>query len=657
MKIRYIFLILFATTNIWGQIKEEPVIWKKYWTQKSDSNYTLTFEATIKEKWHLYSQNLPENSTIPTEFVFQKNNAFYQLLGKVNESPSFNQYDEVFQMHLSFFEKKAVFEQKIKITDKNLTQIEGEITYQACDNKLCIFRTEPFIFIFSKKFKKRELEIDAESNKKSNALKIAIKKEEFLETQLDRNENTIILYLNLFLLGFLGGIIALLTPCVFPMIPLTISFFIKTNNNNKKNIKNAVWYGFFIIIIYGLLSLPFHLLDSVRPEFLNTLSTNVFINLLFFAIFLIFALSFFGLFELRLPVSWGNKADVKTSSKGMIGIFFMALTLAIVSFSCTGPILGSLLASSLTIGGGAYQLTTGMLGFGVALALPFTFFAFFPNALTALPKSGTWMQTIKVTLGFIELALALKFLSNADLVSHWGVLKRETFIIIWIVIFLIMMGYLWNFHKYFKKNSAKRKTSIYRQLFGVFILLFNVYLATALFFPNKNNLNLLSGFPPPSFYSIFDKKNQCPLELNCFKEFETGQKYAIENNKPILLDFTGWACVNCRRMEENVWTKPNIFSLLNNEITLISLYIDDRKKMKASEQFILQYPNGDRKKIKTIGEKWAAFQWINFNTASQPFYVLMHPNGTLLNKPIQYTDAKNYEAWLKKGLENFKKTF
>jgi thiol:disulfide interchange protein DsbD len=327
----------------------------------------------------------------------------------------------------------------------------------------------------------------------------------------------------------------------------------------------------------------------------------------------------------------------------------MALTLAIVSFSCTGPILGSLLAGSLNAEGGAMQLTAGMTGFGFALALPFALFALFPNTLNALPKSGGWMTTIKVILGFLELALALKFLSNADLVSHWGLLKREVFIGIWTLLAFGLTLYLFGIFRF--PYDTKGPLSKSRYVLAGFSLVLTSYLFLGLV-SKENTLKLLSGFPPPAFYSIYEKENDCPLGLDCYKDFERGLAIARLQQNPILLDFTGWACVNCRKVEENVWSQPAIFKLLNEEVVLISLYVDDRKELPTDQQFNFQYPDGRLRTINTLGEKWATFQSLNFNTSSQPYYVLMKADGTLLNTPIQYTDAKTYLNWLTTGLEN-----
>ncbi|MGY0425994.1 MAG: protein-disulfide reductase DsbD family protein, partial [Polaribacter sp.] len=422
-----------------------------------------------------------------------------------------------------------------------------------------------------------------------------------------------------------------------------------------KGIRNAILYGLFIVIIYILLSLPFHFLDSLDPEILNTISTNTWLNIFFFVVLAFFAGSFFGYYEITLPSSWGNKMDSASSTGGIIGIFFMALTLAIVSFSCTGPILGSLLAGSLTSNGGAIQLTAGMTGFGLALALPFALFALFPSWLNSLPKSGGWLNTTKVVLGFLELALAFKFLSNSDLVGHWGILKREIFIGIWIIIFSGLALYLFGKIK-FPHDSPIKKLSFSRISFGVLIIAFVIYLIPGTFKNPTWNLGLLSGFPPPQFYSIYEQESDCPLGLNCYKNFEEGMAAAKQANKPVLLDFTGWACVNCRKMEENVWSDPAVYNVLKENYILISLYVDDnQKKLPKDQQFNYLKANGKIKKIRTVGDKWATFQAVNFKTASQPFYVLLNTDLDILSKPKQYTNKDIYLNWLKDGVQNYKK--
>ncbi|MGY8966886.1 MAG: cytochrome c biogenesis protein CcdA [Flavobacteriales bacterium] len=649
MKKYYILLLSFLSLIGYAQGDDEPVAWTISVNRISATAVDLQFDATIADKWHLYSLKEFEDGPLPTEFTFEMDSLKVRLDGPMTSSEPKIEFDAIFEIDLPFFEYKARFTQRLELLDSSLEQISGEINYQACDDRLCIFRTEPFtLSLQGKAIVASNIKITAEDQLRSAALTLNIKNKDYLQDALVNTDDSSPL-LTLFLLGFLGGLIAILTPCVFPMIPLTVSFFLKQATSLRKGVFNALLYGFFIVFIYVLLSLPFHFLDSLNPEILNTIATNVPLNLFFFAIFIFFAFSFFGYYELTLPSSWGNTADSSSNMKGGIGIFFMALTLAIVSFSCTGPILGSLLAGSLTTDGGAMQLTVGMTGFGFALALPFALFALFPNALNALPKSGGWMTTVKVVLGFLELALALKFLSNADLVSHWGLLKREVFIGIWVFLAFGLTLYLFGLIRF--PHDQKGKLSKARIGTGVLSLLLTAYLSFGLF-SKENTLQLLSGFPPPEFYSIYATDNECPLGLECYKDFETGLAVAQKTGKPILLDFTGWACVNCRKMEENVWSQPEIFNLLNEEVILISLYIDDKSELPENEVFNFQYPDGRVRTINTIGEKWASFQSLNFNSASQPFYVLMHADGTLLNSPIQYTDASTYSEWLQTGLQN-----
>lgn len=643
-------LLLFWSLGVQAQ---EPVIWETKLEKLSDTEYLLQFKAKIEDQWHLYSQDLPEDGPLPTQFVFQGEGTAFDLIGATEQSETVTAFDPIFEIDLSWFEGEANFEQKISLLDPEIFVVKGEINFQACDDKLCIFRNEVFRFVLdpTKSTEEDREMVDPESLKKSLALQLPLKNKDLLEDLQDRSsENSL---LNLFLLGVIGGLIALLTPCVFPMIPLTVSFFLKQSGSRSRGVFHALLYGFFILLIYVVLSLPFHFLDALDPQILNTLSTNVVVNLIFFVVFVLFAFSFFGYYELTLPSNWGNRSDTASSGGGVLGVFFMALTLAIVSFSCTGPILGSLLAGSLSAEGGATQLTVGMAGFGFALALPFGLLAFFPNALKSIPKSGGWMTKVKVALGFLELGLALKFLSNADLVGHWGLLKREIFVGIWLIIAVLLLIYLMGGLR-FPHDVKGARISRAQRFFSFMVLLFIFYLIPGLGKNQVGQLKLLSGFPPPLFYSVYPSDSDCPLGLNCFKDYETGRAYAQANDKPILLDFTGWACVNCRKMEENVWTQPEVFRLLNDEFVVISLYVDDRKKLSPSEQFDFQYPNGRIKTIRTVGQKWATFQSLNFASASQPFYVMLSADGTLLNGVIQYTDTATYRDWLESGFERFR---
>ena len=642
--------LLFASLSL----AQNPVTWTTQAKQIDSLTYDLVITATIEEKWHLYATAMPEDGPLATEFTFQDTIP----IGPLTHSELITGFDSIFEMELSYFDIKATFYQTVVVADESVQNIKVNLIYQACDDKLCIFRDEQLFIPLSGDSQEQQSEdltaLTADSVKK---LKIELKNSDLLTTSSDQDSDYSSIW-NIFLLGFFGGLIALLTPCVFPMIPLTVSFFTNQSSTKSHGLTNALLYAFFIVLIYALLSMPFHFLDSINPEILNTISTNIWLNILFFLIFLFFAFSFFGYYELTLPSSWANRLDFASNKAGgFIGIFLMALTLAIVSFSCTGPILGSLLAGSLSSTEGATQLSMGMTGFGLALALPFGLFALFPNLLQSLPKSGGWMNTLKVVLGFIELALAIKFLSNADLVAHWGILKREVFIGLWILIFVGLIAYLFGLFR-FPYEARKPTLGIGRIFLAVVSLLFVVYLVPGTL-PNSssNSLKLLAGFPPPTFYSIYTQDSDCPLNLDCYKDYDKGVAIAKAANKPILLDFTGWACVNCRKVEENVWSDPEIYKLINEELVLISLYVDDREPLAKEDQFTLEYTSGRIRNIETIGQKWAAFQAINFNSVAQPYYILIMPDGTVLAPPQQYTDIPTYLKWLKNGLSNVPRQF
>ena len=646
-----LFIFLF-TLFLNAQTEDEPITIETSVKKISETEFDIIFSASLYKGWYLYSQYNPENASLPLEITIPENESGYTLVGKADEQDTFKKYSDVWEVEEIVFKDKAIITQRIQLTSKKITQIKLNFFGQVCETA-CINLDENFTISLAGNSIEETISIDEKSAKLTQQLQLDLKNTALLKNGSNSNSESSDGLLSIFILGFVGGLLALLTPCVFPMIPLTVSFFTKQSKNKKKGIFNAILYGFFIVIIYILLSLPFHFLDNLDPEILNTISTNVWLNIFFFVVLVVFAFSFFGFFEITLPSSWGNKMDDASSVGGIIGIFFMALTLAIVSFSCTGPILGSLLAGSLTSDGGATQLTAGMTGFGLALALPFALFALFPNWLNSLPKSGGWLNTTKVVLGFLELALAFKFLSNADLVAHWDLLKREVFIGIWIVIFSGLALYLFAKIK-FPHDSPIKKLSFSRISFGVLVVSFVIYMAPGVLKNPTWNLGLLSGFPPPQFYSIYDQESDCPLGLDCYKDFEEGLAKAKEVNKPILLDFTGWACVNCRKMEENVWSELDIYQTLKNDYILISLYVDDNEKeLPEAQQFDFLKNNGKIKKIKTYGNKWATFQYVNFNNTSQPYYVLLSPDLEILNNAQQYTDRDTYYAWLKEGLQNF----
>ncbi|MDG2151656.1 MAG: cytochrome c biogenesis protein CcdA [Polaribacter sp.] len=668
MKNTFIFIFLTYSLGIFSQI-EDPLKWATSVEKTSETEFVLVSTATIDDGWHLYAQEVPEDGPIATSFTFENAKNDYSLKGNTTEQEGITIDDPVFDMNIKFFENTAVFKQKIQ-TKSDLNFIKGVVEFMVCDDTKCLPPTEiELVFnlkegIISKQSNSSLLIDDKVTNALLYGLDVAdlkltdIKcKDEVRSdsTKIQKGGNSL---WNIFGLGFLGGLLALLTPCVFPMIPLTVSFFTKKNGQKKASgISKALLYGFFILLVYTLLSIPFHLLDSVNPDILNEISTNVWLNSIFFIVFLFFAFSFFGYYELTLPSSWTNTTTQGESSGGFIGIFFMALTLAIVSFSCTGPILGSLLAGSLTADGGAWQLTAGMAGFGVSLGLPFAVFAMFPNMLNALPKSGGWLHTTKVILGFLELALAFKFLSNADLVAHWNLLKIEPFLLLWILIFAGLALYLFGKIK-FPHDSPIKRVSFPRVVGGVLVTCFVVYLVSG-FQVNKQTktftpLTILSGLAPPVGYS-FLYPNDCPNNLDCFKDLKTGIEFAKKEQKPILLDFTGYACVNCRKMEEHIWPNLNIDTYLRNDFVLISLYVDDKKELPKNEQILVNRLKGGTRKLKNYGHKWANYQTQFFQTNSQPYYVLLNSDGTkILNQAVGYTPNENeYAQFLECGLEVF----
>ena len=667
---RYLLLIL-SLISFFSQAQIlDPVAWTYESNKIGDDEFELNFIASIEDDWAIYSHYLEDGGPLPTNFAFTTNSD-YELVGQLIEHDinKVTKYDSVFDMVVTKFYKEARFTQRIKLVSKS-SAISGNLEYMTCDDTQCTFKPDnPFMF---------QLSLDGELIAKDTTINQMIVDDNEINLSLygllpaemskletvcqndtltladSENKNSL---WGVFGLGFLGGLLALLTPCVFPMIPLTVSFFTKKKTERSSGISRAILYGFFILAVYLILSIPFHLIDSINPDILNEISTNVTLNILFFIIFLFFAFSFFGYYELTLPSSWTNKTSQGESLGGVLGVFFMALTLAIVSFSCTGPILGSLLAGSLTAEGGAWQLTFGMGGFGLALGLPFALFAMFPNLLNTLPKSGGWLNTTKVVLGFLELALAFKFLSNADLVKHWGFLKIEIFLGIWIVIFLCLALYLFGKIK-FPHDSVLNKLSFIRLGFGMVALLFTFYLFSG-FQINKSTktfspLTLLSGLAPPVGYSLF-YPNECPNNLNCFKGLKEGINYAKQVGKPIILDFTGFACVNCRKMEEHIWPDPKIDALLREKFVLISLYVDDKKELPNDEQIFVNRINGGTRQLKNYGHKWAHFQTQFFQSNSQPFYVLLDSEGEkLLNKPVGYTpDVEEYASFLECGLQAF----
>lgn len=627
----------------------EPASWSVSIVRNNDTTFTLEFICALDKGWHLYSQHLVADAgPVPTEFSFELPDG-HSLNGATIEPTPKIEYDPNFMMDLAFFEGAPVFTQRVTISgDPGV--VNGSVLFMLCDDTMCL---PPDVVEFTADLNTliaRFISYDDETGIDISSLIPNL-------PNLDLNNpagqcGEIQSYDSnwaVFFFGFIGGLLALLTPCVFPMIPLTVSFFTKGGNDRSSGIGKAVLYGVFIFLIYAVLSVPFHF--GTDPEALNEIATSVTLNVLFFVVFVVFAISFFGYFEISLPSGWLNKADsASNKAGGALGIFFMALTLALVSFSCTGPILGTVLGNSLK--DGPWPISYAMSGFGIALGLPFALFAAFPGWLNNLPRSGGWLNSVKVVLGFLELGLALKFLSNADLVEQWGLIKRETFFLVWVILGLGMTLYLFGLVK-FPHDSPIKKLSLTRGTLATLSLVFTVYLFPGIFPNSPWNHDLLAGFPPPTFYSWYDRETFHAE----FDDFELGMEHARETGKPMLLDFTGWACVNCRQMEETVWTDDEIKRILEEEFVLISLYVDDKVELPIEKQGVFEFEadgKARKKKIKTIGNKWATFQTHVFNNNSQPYYVMLSPDGTLLGNPVGYTPSiQTYREYLECGVKNF----
>lgn len=660
----------------------EPVKWSYNVNYISETEAELQFIATIDNHWHLYSQDIPENGPVPTSFVFTADNN-YKKNGAVTEPDPIKETDPNFDMVLKYFANKAVFTQKIEIKNDNAFVIKGELEFMCCDETQCL---PPEVYMFEFKIVAKDKRVATkptpeekiQSEKKNDEINTTEKEQTKDTLKIDTTANTDTTHTVLpedtvqknteklqsneakeqkekkknknlwliFYLGFLGGLLALITPCVWPMIPMTVSFFLKQSTSKKAGIRKAIIYGLSIIVIYDILGLGVTLIFGA--DAMNSLSTDPYFNLFFFAILVVFAIAFFGAFELTLPTKWVNYFDTKADkSGGLLGIFFMAFVLALVSFSCTGPIVGTLLVEAVTEGTTAPLV--GMTGFGLALAIPFTLFAIFPSWLQSMPKSGGWLNSVKVVLGFLELALAFKFLSIADLVMHWGILDREVFLVFWIVIFALLGFYLLGKLK-FAHDSDLKYVSVPRLFFAIISFAFTIYLIPGLW---GAKLPAISAFSPPIHTQEFNLNDQ---EFdNHFDDYELGMAYAKRMNKPVLLDFTGWGCVNCREMEVSVWTNPKIWEIINENYVLISLYVDDKTPLPKEEQKEVKL--GSRTKtLRTIGNKWSYLQASKYNTNSQPFYVLLDYDGKqLIPETRAYDlDINEYKKYLEKGLEAFK---
>lgn len=675
------FFFAFAKGN--AQILE-PVKWTSKIEKKSGNNFVLIFDGVIEKDWHIYSQFTPDGGPLPLEISFKNQKGNYNLVGKAKEGKTRTAFNDIFGVNETFFEGKAHIEQEITIVNSDIKTIEVEFDFQIC-KEVCINLNKKFSIAIPASFKmdatapvvkadevkigetaKDGVVVDTTkvtagtniADVSKDNVDVASPAQEMPEPAPQRG------LWSIFFIAFLSGFAALLTPCVFPMIPMTVSFFTKQSKSRAKGIRNAIIYGFSIIAIYVILGLI--VTKIFGADALNALSTDVWFNLIFFVILIIFATSFLGAFEIMLPNSWANKADQQADRGGLIGILFMALALAIVSFSCTGPIVGTLLVEAASNGGIAPIV--GMFGFSLALALPFMLFAMFPGWLNSLPKSGGWLNTVKVVLGFLELALAFKFLSNADLVLQLHLLEREVFIAIWIAIFGALTLYL--FGKItLPHDSPLQHISVGRLYLGLLTLVFTVYLIPGLW---GAPLKLISAFPPPPQYSespfgvggssssnlgsekgLPDGAELGPHGIMVFHDYEDGVAFAKSINKPIMLDFTGYACVNCRKMENNVWSDERILPILKNDVVLISLYVDDKRELPADEQYVTA--TGD--KIITVGDKWTDFMISKYKTNTQPLYIMTDLEGNNLNrsKPtISYVGADEYLKWLKDGISKFK---
>lgn len=669
-----------------------PVKWKIKLDDKGGApEKEIVFTATADNGWHLYDMNLPEGGPVSTSFTFETLNGA-ELIGQpVPSVKPTTVYDEQFAMNLRWYPGTVSFTQKLKVTDPAKFKAEGEVEFMACNDETCL-PPDQIPFSFDKKSihvdpalaaNSSTTEVDKEdataiqpdtqvvaeeaselntpdpaaketpattSPKASDSLTdspnlwspVIDQLKSFGDSTVSAADTS---WLFIFFAGFLGGLIALLTPCVWPMIPMTVSFFLKRTKDRKKAIRDAITYGLSIIVIYLVMGL---LITGIfGASALNDLSTNAIFNILFFLLLVVFAVSFFGAFELVLPASWTSKLDSKAdSTTGVLSIFFMSFTLVLVSFSCTGPIIGTLLVQAASMGT-AVGPAIGMFGFALALSIPFSVFAIFPNMLQSMPKSGGWLNSVKVVLGFLELALALKFLSVADLAYGWRLLDREAFIVLWIVIFSLLGVYLLGKIK-FSHDSEVKYVSVPRLFMAIISFAFAIYMVPGLW---GAPLKAISAFAPPLYTQDFNLyKNEVHA---AFDDYESGMAYAKKVNKPVMIDFSGFGCVNCRKMEASVWTDPKVKQMLENDYVLITLMVDDKTKL---PQPIEIQENGKTRKLKTIGDKWSYLQRSKFGSNAQPFYILLNDEGQPLGPSYAFNeDVSKYIQFLQNGLKEFKK--
>ena len=676
---RYIFLLALILSVFASSVyAQQPVSWKFKLLDKGNGEVELQASATIEPGWHLYDTEMPNDDKLyptPTSLsIDEVKGAVPVGQFKAVNSKLHKEFDKIFEAVIGYYSNSATFVQRFKVTDKAKFSLAGDIRAQACNDREC---TPPLPIDFSYKSKDlpstvvNAIEVARETNTPETIVKDTVETSptstdsisQAIDNQIDNadlwtpvisqlkvfgaegnvSDKTL---LSIFFYGFLGGLVALMTPCVWPIIPMTVSFFLKRNKKDRsKAIKDAITYGIGIIIIYVALGLVITGLFGASA--LNDLSTSAIFNIIFFALLLLFAASFLGAFELVLPSSWTNKIDSKAdSTTGIISIFFMAFTLSLVSFSCTGPIIGTLLVEAAG-SGSIVAPAIGMFAFALALAIPFTLFAIFPSWLESMPKSGGWLNSVKVVLGFLELALALKFLSVADMAYGWGILDREVFLVLWIVIFALLGMYLLGKLK-FSHDSDVKSISVLRLFLAIISLSFAVYLVPGLW---GAPLKSVSAFTPPLKTQDF---NLYKGEVHAkFEDYDAGMEYARKNNKPVIIDFSGYGCVNCRKMEASVWTDIRVKQILENDYVLITLMVDDKKKL---PEVIEVEENGKITKLKTIGDKWSYLQRHKFGTNSQPYYVLLNDQGLPIGPSYAYDeDVDKYLKFLNIGLSNFKK--
>ncbi len=623
-----------------------PVKWNITLESETATDAVILAKAEIDEGWYVYSSKLESDmGPIPTSFTFDANENF-SLEGEVEELGTKQKFDKVFEMELSYFEGVAELRQKVLKQNKEPLTLTGYLTFMTCDDNKCLAP--------------EDVDFSVDIAPASSGYEATLSEGGVGDDNMS--------YWSIFIISFFSGFLALLTPCVFPMIPLTVSYFTKTSKSKAAGVRNAVIYGVSIIVIYVLLGVLVTAIFGASS--LSELSTDPWFNLFFFVLLIVFAISFLGAFEITLPASWINKADSAADKGGYIGIFFMAFTLALVSFSCTGPIVGTLLVKAASTGGTAPAV--GMFGFSLAIALPFTLFAAFPGWLNSLPQSGGWLNSVKVSLGFLELALAFKFLSNADMVLQWYLLEREVFLAIWIVVFGFWTMYLLGKIR-LPHDSKLESIGVTRLFFALFTGIFTVYLIPGLW---GAPLKLISAFPPPMHYSespygvgftggssntapaaAYEDTHLGPQGIFVYKDYEKGLAKARELNKPVMLDFTGHACVNCRKMEQQVWSDPSIQRKLTEDVVLISLYVDEKTALPEAEQVEVELGGGRKKRLRNVGHKWAAFQEIRYGINAQPYYVLLDLDEKMLNEPANYQDygtIELFDDWLDRGIEKFK---